>query len=56
MTYLVEVKELKKNYSSKEAVKGISFNIKENEILITQEAADEALAELEAEIEKKRNE
>ena len=30
--------------------------IKENEILITQEAADEALAELEAEIEKKRNE
>ena len=32
MTYLVEVKELKKNYSSKEAVKGISFNIKENEI------------------------
>ena len=33
MTYLVEVKELKKNYSSKEAVKGISFNIKENEIL-----------------------
>ena len=33
MTYLVEVKKLKKNYSSKEAVKGISFNIKENEIL-----------------------
>ena len=33
MTYLVEVKNLKKNYSSKEAVKGISFNIKENEIL-----------------------
>ncbi len=33
MNYLVEVKNLKKNYSSKEAVKGISFNIKENEIL-----------------------
>ena len=33
MTNLVEVKELKKNYSSKEAVKGISFNIKQNEIL-----------------------
>ena len=33
MNYLVEVKSLKKNYSSKEAVKGISFNIKENEIL-----------------------
>ena len=33
MTYLVEVKDLKKNYSSKEAVKGISFDIKENEIL-----------------------
>ena len=33
MTYLVEVKKLKKNYSSKEAVKNISFNIKENEIL-----------------------
>ena len=33
MTYLVEVTNLKKNYSSKEAVKGISFNIKENEIL-----------------------
>ena len=33
MTYLVEVANLKKNYSSKEAVKGISFNIKENEIL-----------------------
>ena len=31
--YLVEVKKIKKNYSSKEAVKGISFNIKENEIL-----------------------
>ena len=26
-------KRIKKNYSSKEAVKGISFNIKENEIL-----------------------
>ena len=33
MNYLVEVKNLKKNYSSKEAVKNISFNIKENEIL-----------------------
>ena len=33
MNYLVKVKNLKKNYSSKEAVKGISFNIKENEIL-----------------------
>ena len=33
MTDLVEVKNLKKNYSSKEAVKNISFNIKENEIL-----------------------
>ena len=33
MTYLVEVKNLKKNYSSKEAVKNVSFNIKENEIL-----------------------
>ncbi len=33
MNYLVEVKKLKKNYSSKEAVKEISFNIKENEIL-----------------------
>ena len=33
MNYLVEVNKLKKNYSSKEAVKGISFKIKENEIL-----------------------
>ncbi len=33
MNYLVEVKNLRKKYSSKEAVKGISFNIKENEIL-----------------------
>tara|TARA_B100000700_G_C15002671_1_gene837057 strand:+ start:669 stop:1406 length:738 start_codon:yes stop_codon:yes gene_type:complete len=33
MTNLVEVKNLKKNYSSKEAVKNISFSIKENEIL-----------------------
>ena len=33
MENLVEVKNLKKNYGSKEAVKGISFNIKENEIL-----------------------
>ncbi len=33
MKYLVEVKNLKKNYSSKEAVKIISFNIEENEVL-----------------------
>ena len=33
MENLVEVKNLKKNYGSKEAVKDISFNIKENEIL-----------------------
>jgi len=33
MNYLVEVKKLKKNYSLKEAVKEISFNIKEDEIL-----------------------
>jgi len=33
MKNLVEVKNLKKNYGSKEAVKDISFNIKENEIL-----------------------
>ena len=33
MTYLVEVKNLKKKYASKEAVKGISFNIEENEVL-----------------------
>ena len=33
MENLVEVKNLKKKYDSKEAVKGISFNIKENEIL-----------------------
>ena len=33
MKNLVEVKNLKKNYDSKEAVKNISFNIKENEIL-----------------------
>ena len=33
MNYLVKVKNLKKNYSSKEAVKNISFEIKENEIL-----------------------
>jgi len=33
MEYLVEVKNLKKKYDSKEAVKGISFNIKKNEIL-----------------------
>ena len=33
MNYLVEVKKLKKNYGSKEAVNGISFNIEENQIL-----------------------
>ncbi len=33
MNKLVEVKNLKKKYGSKYAVKGISFNIKENEIL-----------------------
>ena len=33
MNNLVEVKNLKKKYGSKDAVKGISFNIKENEIL-----------------------
>ena len=33
MADLVKVKNLKKNYGSKEAVKGISFDIKENEIL-----------------------
>ena len=33
MKNLVEVKNLKKNYDSKSAVKDISFNIKENEIL-----------------------
>ena len=33
MENLVEVKNIKKKYGSKEAVKGISFNIKKNEIL-----------------------
>ncbi len=33
MQYLVEVKNLKKSYDLKEAVKGISFKIKDNEIL-----------------------
>ncbi len=33
MQNLVEVKNLKKNYGLKEAVKGISFKIKDNEIL-----------------------
>ena len=33
MENLVEVKNLKKNYGLKEAVKGISFSIKKNEIL-----------------------
>ena len=33
MENLVEVKNLKKKYGSKEAVKGISFNVEEDEIL-----------------------
>ena len=33
MKNLVEVKDLKKNYGLKEAVRGISFKIKDNEIL-----------------------
>jgi len=33
MTDLVKVTNLKKSYGSKEAVKGISFNIKQNEII-----------------------
>ncbi len=33
MNYLVEVKKLKKNYDSKEAIKEISFNIEEEQIL-----------------------
>jgi len=33
MQYLVEVKDLKKNYDLKKAVRGISFKIKDNEIL-----------------------
>ncbi|MDA9691234.1 ABC transporter ATP-binding protein [Candidatus Pelagibacter sp.] len=33
MKNLVEVKNIKKNYGNNEAVKGISFNIKEDEIL-----------------------
>ena len=33
MKNLVEVIDIKKNYGNKEAVKGISFNIKEDEIL-----------------------
>ena len=33
MKNLVEVKKIKKNYGKNEAVKGISFNIKEDEIL-----------------------
>ena len=33
MKNLVEVKNLKKNYGAKKAVRDISFNIKENEIL-----------------------
>ena len=33
MQYLVEVKNLKKNYELKEAVRGISFKVKDDEIL-----------------------
>ena len=33
MKNLIEVKDIKKNYGKKEAVRGISFNVKENEIL-----------------------
>ena len=33
MKDLVKVTNLKKNYGKKEAVKGISFNIKQNEII-----------------------
>ena len=33
MINLVELKNVKKNYGSKEAVKDLSFQIKENEIL-----------------------
>jgi ABC-2 type transport system ATP-binding protein len=33
MKNLIEVKDIKKNYGKKEAVKGISFNVRENEIL-----------------------
>ncbi len=33
MKNLVEVKDLKKSYDLKEAVRGISFKIKDNEIL-----------------------
>ena len=33
MKNLIEVKDIKKNYGKKEAVKGISFNVQENEII-----------------------
>ena len=33
MKNLIEVKNIKKNYGKKEAVKGITFNVEENEIL-----------------------
>ena len=33
MKNLIEVKNIKKNYGKKQAVKGISFNVEENEIL-----------------------
>ena len=50
----------KENIFHKETIYNLKKELRkqeeENEILITQEAADEALAELEAEIEKKRNE
>ena len=33
MKNLIEVQNIKKNYGNKEAVKGISFNVEEDEIL-----------------------
>ena len=33
MKNLIEVQNIKKNYGEKEAVKGISFNVEEDEIL-----------------------
>ena len=33
MKNLIEVQNIKKNYGKKEAVKGISFNVEEDEIL-----------------------
>ena len=42
MKNLVEVKNLKKNYGLKEAVKNISFSIKENEIEVAKYIIDES--------------